>query len=323
MNISKKILGNTGIAVSELCLGTLIYGRLQANMSAEYGAKAVHRALCLGITFLDTAKTYDTYKHVRKGLESYDKPDDVIIASKSPVISYKEMREDVEEALNDLNRDRIDIFHLHLIRSEEQMREREGALQALIDCRREKKIRAIGISTHGLAGTRCALEHDDIEVVFPLLNKSGIGLCDGTSDEMIEVIREIKASGRGLYAMKPLGGGHLIKDIPGAIDFMRGLNLFDAISVGLKTPEEVDVMAGIFAGDMKSREKALEMGRDRANRKSLKIYDFLCEKCGSCIDECAQDALTMCEKSPVVDNEKCVLCGYCAAVCPKFAIRVI
>ncbi len=323
MTLSKNTLGNTGISVTELCLGTLIYGRLQADLPAEEGAKAVRRAVELGITFIDTAKTYDTYKHVRKGLEGYEDADDIVIASKSPSATYKEMREDVDAALNELRRDKIDIFHLHLIRSEEQMKEREGALQALAECKREGKIRAAGMSTHGVAGTKCALAYDDIEVVFPLLNKTGIGLCDGTRDEMIAVIRELKETGRGLYAMKPLGGGHLIHDIPDAIDFMRGLNLFDSISVGLKTPEEVEAMAGIFTGSMSARKKALDMGRDRANRKSLIIYDFLCEKCGSCIDECAQDALVMGENVPVVDTEKCVLCGYCAAVCPKFAIRVI
>jgi predicted aldo/keto reductase-like oxidoreductase len=320
MSIQKKILGRTGIEVSDLCLGTLILGKMQADIEPYEGAKTVRRALESGITFIDTAKGYKTYEHIRIGAEGFN---DVIIASKSPVKTAQEMREDVETCLRDLNRETIDIFHLHGVRNKDDMREREEALNALVQCRREGLIRSIGLSSHGVAGTSCSLDYSEIDVVFPIMNMKGLGITDGTHKEMLALIREIRSTGRGLYVMKPLGGGHLIYDIPAAVNYVRDIELFDSISVGLKTPEEVEVMIGVFEKKSESLNRALAMGKDRANMKRLIVYDFLCQRCGACIKECAQGAISLNDKSAEVNPGLCILCGYCGAACPKFAIRVI
>ncbi len=278
MSIIKKTLGRSGIEVTELCRGTLIRGHLQANMAPEEGAKTVRRALELGINFIDTAKTYKTHSHVRLGIKGFK---DVVIATKSPSKSAREMREDVETCLRELERETIDVFDLHFVRNKKDMREREGALDTLVKCRQEGKIRCIGLSSHGIEGTRCSLDYDEIDVVFPIMNMKGLGITDGTLEEMHALINDIRSTGRGLYAMKPLGGGHLINDIPAAIEYLKSLELFDSISVGLKTPEEVEVMVGVFENDPSAVEHALAMGRDRSKRKRLIIYDFLCQKCGT------------------------------------------
>ena len=85
----------------------------------------------------------------------------------------------------------------------------------------------------------------------------------------------------------------------------------------------VEVMVGVFENNPGAVKKALAMGRDRANQKRLIIYDFICEKCGSCVEACAQGAISLGENSAEVDNELCILCGYCADSCPRFAIRVV
>ncbi|HAE38342.1 MAG TPA: aldo/keto reductase, partial [Candidatus Riflebacteria bacterium] len=42
-----------------------------------------------------------------------------------------------------------------------------------------------------------------------------------------------------------------------------------------------------------------------------------------CVEACQQKALRPGEKTPAIDHASCILCGYCAPVCPKFAIRII
>jgi predicted aldo/keto reductase-like oxidoreductase len=320
MNLKKNILGKSGIEVTELCFGTLTLGHLQADLEPEAGARAVRKALELGVNFIDTAKGYKTYPHVLQGIDGFT---DVVIASKSPVKTAVEMREDVETCLRELQRDTIDIFHLHLVKSKSDMREREGALDTLVKCREAGMIQAVGLTAHGPEGLKCALDYDVIEVTMPICNKKGLGIIDGTYDEMLEVIENIRENNIGLYAMKPLGGGHLIDDIPGAIEYIRSLNLFDSISVGLKTPEEVEIMAGVFENNPEAVKKALEMGKDRVNQKKLIIYDFICEGCGSCVEACAQGAISLGGNVAEVNNELCILCGYCADACPRFAIRVV
>lgn len=62
-------VGNTGISVSELCHGTLIIGKLRANLTPEGGARAIRRSFELGVNFYDTAKGYKTYAHLALGLK--------------------------------------------------------------------------------------------------------------------------------------------------------------------------------------------------------------------------------------------------------------
>jgi len=320
MSLKRTKLGNTDIEVTELCIGTLILGRLQAGLSPDEGAPAVRRALELGVNFIDTAKGYETYPHVLKGMDGFR---DVVIASKSPVKDSSQMRKDVEACLRQLKRETIDVFHLHLVKTKEDMREREGALDALVRCREEGLIRAVGLSAHGPEGVLCALDYGEIEVVLPILNRKGLGIVGGTLDEMLDAVRKVRERGLGVYDMKPLGGGHLIDDIPGAVDYLRGLGVFDSISVGLKTPEEVEIMVGVFEGDPDMIERSYVVGKERAGRKRLIVYEFMCERCGKCVEACAQGAMSLGAKSAEVDHDSCILCGYCAAVCPKFAIRVI
>lgn len=319
MTFNRITLGRTGIEVTELCLGTLILGVLQANLSPEEGAPAVRRALELGVNFIDTAMGYKTYEHVRLGMAGFR---DVVIASKSPVKTADGMRKDVEDCLRALRRDTIDIFLLHLVKSADDLREREGALDMLRRFRDAGKIRAIGLSSHGTAGIRAALGYSEIDVILPILNRRGLGITDGNYDEMLALIREARGMNLGIYDMKPLAGGHLIDDIPAAIAHVRGLGVFHSIAVGLKTPEEVEIMAGVFAGDPAMIERALVTGKERAGKKRLIVYDS-CKRCGICAKACAQEAISIGEKKAEVNPDKCILCGYCAAACPSFYIRVI
>lgn len=310
-------MSRTALEVSELCFGTLTLGTLQANLSPQEGAKAIRRALELGITFFDTAQRYGSYPHLREGLAG--QTDGVVVASKSHEPTYKAMQDAVEEALREMNLERINIFHLHLIRSREDFLRREGALKCLIDLQERGVIQAIGISAHAAEGVNAVLDCDEIDVVFPITNKNGFGIVDGTLEDMLQAARAAKDRGKALYAMKPLGGGHLIGEIPAAIGYLRGLSLFDSISVGMKTPDEVEMNVRIFENRSVSSEL---LERLKSVGKRLIVYDF-CKKCGTCEETCDQGAIKVGEKKAIVDHDKCILCGYCAASCPTFCLRVI
>ena len=69
-------------------------------------------------------------------------------------------------------------------------------LNILLKEKEKGKIRSIGISTHRIAGAMAARDVDEIEVIHPIINKDGIGIQDGTIEEMLKVIEEIYNLGK-------------------------------------------------------------------------------------------------------------------------------
>jgi len=317
-NVRKVRIGTTELSVSELCHGTLILGSLQANLTPEEGGRAIRRSFELGVNFYDTAKGYRTYPHLAIGLQGVGR-DEVIIASKSHAYSYTGMKTDIEECLRELSLEQVGIFHLHLVSSLDDLRARRGALDCLIECRDRGLIGAIGASTHTVAGVRALNEEPAIDVVFPVLNQRGLGIIDGTLEDMLEALSQSKGQGKFIYAMKPLGGGHLHQEVEDSLKYLRELPLCDAVAVGMKDEAEVEMNVAIFNGhavteNMRQRVHAVE--------RRLIVYDR-CTGCGLCIDECDQGALSLVDDKAVVDEPRCILCGYCAAVCPEYVMRVV
>ena len=311
-------IGKTGLSVTELCHGTLILGPLQADISPEEGAAAIRKSFEMGVNFYDTAQGYRTYDHLALGLKGVDRSK-VVIASKSHARSHGEMKTAVEECLKALDLKEVGIFHLHQIQSPEDLKSRHGALDCLIEYKKRGIVRSIGASLHTIAGMNAVNNEPNIDVVFPVLNMHGLGIIDGDLDDMLKVLEDSKARGKFVYAMKPLGGGHLYKEVEEAFKFLRELPTCDAIACGMKDEAEVEMNVGIF-NNLRVSEEVRQRVHTVARR--LVVYDR-CVSCGLCVAECDQGALSMGEKKAEVDQAKCILCGYCAAVCPEYVIRVV
>ena len=318
--MKKIILGSTGIEVTELCFGALPMGPAQKNMPAEKSAEAVAEALRLGVTFVDTAQGYRTYEPIRLAIEQTGILP--VIATKSTAVTYEEMDAAVCEALEKLNIGVIDIFLLHAARVDTDVFEvRRGALDCLLDYKKKGVIKAVGISTHVFQVVKKAAENPDIDIVFPILNKIGMGILGGTREDMESAIGECLARGKGVYLMKVLAGGNLIDDYIGAMDYARSFASGKiALAVGMVSPEEVRMNVGYFNGaDIHEQVENLS----KANKEFL-ILSGMCIKCGKCVESCHNGAVTLKDASPpVIDESRCLYCGYCVAACPQFAIRMV
>lgn len=327
--LKKVRLGRSNIEVTELCLGTLLVGRLQADLRPEETVLLFQKALELGINFIDTAHRYGTYDHIRLGLGR--NIENVIIASKTDAKDLSEAKRQVEYCFKGLDRDLIDIFLLHQVPSFSDFESRKPVLEYLLDLKSKGRIRAVGLSTHTVEGNRVAAENPDlIDILHPVLNAKGLGITDGDLKAAVESIKDAHSKGIGVYVMKPLAGGHLRRDSINAFNYLRSLDFVDAIAVGMKYPEELEVNVAIFSdGSLKIDKDKLDSIADLPRRV---FVNFMCVGCGSCISACHQGAISLVEESrsegkrgikAVIDEKKCIMCGYCAEKCPRFAIRVV
>lgn len=148
-------LGRTGVQVSPLCLGAMMFGPWGNDDHAD-ATRIIHRALAAGINFIDTADVYSagaSEEIVGQAIQS--RRDDVFLATKffMPMTDSANDRggsrrwiiREVENSLRRLNTDYIDLYQVHRPSPDTDVAETLGALTDLV---RQGKVRYIGSSSY-------------------------------------------------------------------------------------------------------------------------------------------------------------------------------
>ncbi len=157
-------LGRTGVKVSSLCLGCLMFGTKARAMEAQFGneigeresIRIIDRAIDAGINFLDTANVYrrgTSEEIVGKALEANGHRNRIVLATKftgsvaddpnARGASRRHIIEQCEASLRRLRTDRIDLYQVHHPQSDVPIDE---TLSALDDLVRAGKVRYVGSS---------------------------------------------------------------------------------------------------------------------------------------------------------------------------------
>jgi len=310
-------LGKTGLKVSRICFGALTIGPTQSNLSLEEGSRIILKALDLGINFIDTAKSYGTYSYIRRALSCRGK-EGIVVASKSYAYSKKEMEKDFFECLKSLGKEKIEIFLLHEQQSRKTLEGHRPALEFLLKAKEKGFVQAVGISSHTVEAVDTAAEMPEIDVIHPLINKEGIGIRDGTRNDMLRAIKKAHSNGKGIYAMKPFGGGHLIPRAREALKWVLEQPFINSVAVGMQS--ETEVIANVAWSEGAEIDIEIEEKLRRYPRR-LEISDW-CAGCGRCVNYCSSGAIRVVDGRARVNDERCILCSYCAPVCPEFCIKI-
>lgn len=309
-------LGTSGLKVSRLCFGGLIIGPLQVNLPVDQGAEVIRTALELGVNFIDTAELYDTYAPIREAIKrSGIRP---VISTKSYAYDREGAVKSLEKARRELDMDVIDIFMLHEQESRWTLRGHREALEYYMEAREKGIVKAVGVSTHNIEVVQVCAEMPEIQVIHPLVNRTGLGIGDGSLEQMLEAVQHASACGKGIYSMKSLGGGNLLNSLRESLDFVLNLPYIQSVAVGMQSPEEVIMNVCLFEG----KEPPQEIVKALKSRSRHLHIDYWCEGCGRCVERCKQKALRVQDGKAVVDPDRCVLCGYCSSVCGQFAIKI-
>jgi aryl-alcohol dehydrogenase-like predicted oxidoreductase len=215
--MDQRALGRQGLTVSAQGLGCM-------GMSEFYGAAdegeavaTIHRALELGVTFLDTADQYGFGANEQLvGRAIADRRDEVVLATKFGLVRDRENpsargingRPDYvgracDASLRRLGLDHIDLYYQHRVDPDVPIEETVGAMAELVDA---GKVRFLGLSE---ASTETIRRAHDVHPISALQSEYSLWSRD-PEDEVLPALREL---GIGLVAYSPLGRGFLTGQI--------------------------------------------------------------------------------------------------------------
>ena len=219
-------LGKAGPEVSAIGLGCMGMAAFYGQASDEAQATAViHRALDLGVTFLDTAEMYGPHTNeIQIGKALADRRDKAFVATKFGIGFNAErtaltidgspanVRRAIEGSLQRLGMDHVDLYYLHRVDANTPIEETVGAMGELV---KEGKVRFLGLSEASPATLRRGhAEHPitALQTEYSLWSRE-------PEDELFATCDEL---GIGFVPYSPLGRGFLSGEIKSIDDLAEG-----------------------------------------------------------------------------------------------------
>lgn len=228
-------LGRTGLDVSILSLGGVMYNFLEDREAAA----VVHRAIDLGINYIDTAHGYKESER-KIGLVMAERRDEVVLATKSGQRDRDGMAAEIEESFKRLRTDRIDCMQIHDLHTEEDLARitgPDGALKAIESFVRDGSVRFVGVTSHVNPEILTkALREYPFDTIL-----TSLGAVHAAVRPFYETIMPVaQERGVGVLAMKAMAYGFLKDHAERALRFVLGLPGVSAAVVGVDNMEQVE-----------------------------------------------------------------------------------
>ena len=221
--MNERNLGREGLRVSELGLGCMGMSEFYGTGDEDESIATIHRAVELGVTFLDTADMYGPFTNEKLvGKAIADRREQVVLATKFGNERGEDgsfigvngkpeyVRQSCDGSLERLGVDHIDLYYQHRVDPEVPIEETLGAMKELVEA---GKVRYLGLSEAAPETIRRAHE---VHPISALQTEYSLFTRD-VEDEILPTLREL---GIGFVAYSPLGRGFLtgrwrsIEDMP-------------------------------------------------------------------------------------------------------------
>jgi 1-deoxyxylulose-5-phosphate synthase len=233
-------IGRTGIRTSRLAMGTGTVGSGHHSNQTALGIDGLSRLLQNGydngLRFFDTADSYGSHPHVSDALKHLDRSK-VTILTKSWARDASGMRADLERFRRELNTDHLDIVLMHCLTESDWTTRYRPVMDVLSEAKAKGVLRAHGCSCHSIEALRAAANSPWVGVDLVRINPIGSHM-DADPETVASVLREMRASGKGIVGMKILGQGDLRHRQDEALRYALGLGVLDAFTIGAESINE-------------------------------------------------------------------------------------
>jgi predicted aldo/keto reductase-like oxidoreductase len=277
--LSYRILGKTGLKVTSVGFGCMITS----------DASVIERGADIGITYFDTARSYQHGNNERMvGAAIGKKRNGLVLSSKSDGLDKNSLLSDLDTSLRELGTDYLDIWYLH--GRDKATGVSDEMFEAQQVAKQQGKIRFTGVSTHQPKGMIPLLvKQNAVDVVLITYNftmDKGVG----------EAIEQAANAGMGVVAMKVMAGGYRAGNPRRSFypQLAKQGALLAALKWVLKNPkvnttipsmtdmdqlqENLKAMAGPF-GELEEKLLAQQLQH---------IAPIYCRMCGECDGACSQ-----------------------------------
>jgi hypothetical protein len=265
--MQQVVLGKSGLRVSAVGFGGIPIMRV----SQRDAVRTIHRALELGVNFIDTAAGYaDSQQKIGKAIAG--RREGLVIASKSGAKTADAILADIDRARREMDVDCIDLYQLHGVsspRSREAVCSAGGALEGLLAARGRGWIAHIGYSSHNAdVAVELTAEAAFETVQFPFNMV--------TREPAEKLLPKARAAELGFIVMKPMCGG-MYDDAELAFKFLNGYP--DLVPIpGIERGEQIEQIVRVV------ETQAVLAGDDaaRAEKIAAELGKQFCRRCGYC-----------------------------------------
>lgn len=240
-------LGNTGLTVPVMAMGTGTIGRSGASNQTRLGMeefkKLARNAYDRGMPFYDMAEAYGSHLFVGESIKGLPREKLTLLTkiASTKGLSAESTRSKIDYFRRDVGVDYFDIILMHYITSGGWDVDRGGAMEGLARAKEDGLVKAVGISAHSLDAIRDAAVSPWVDVILTRINPFQSNM-DGTPDEIKEALGQARANGKGVLGMKIFGEGTRVKEDEReqSLRFALTESNIHAMTLGFESTEQMD-----------------------------------------------------------------------------------
>ena len=246
-------LGQTGLKVSRLAQGTGYNGYNHSSAQTRQGKEAFDRLLRHGIDegirFIDMADLYGSMPFVGDIIKKLPREKLVLLSKIWPrkaswVTPSGGAKAEVNRFRKELGVEVLDVCLIHCVQDSKWAGEYGHVRDDLSALKQSGAVRAVGVSCHDFGALEVAATDPWVDVIFARINNKGGARysCDGTVEEVSNVLKKARHNGKAVVGMKIFGAGRLTKpeEKDASLQYVFTNGVVDAITVGMMNTEQVD-----------------------------------------------------------------------------------